>query len=376
MPAHMNDVADRLRNQQKALAEFGLLAFRSTDLDEILCRATELVAEGLDVKLAKVLELLPGGDRLLVRAGVNWHPGVVGRVTFGAGKDSPAGHALLHNEPVVSADLDSEGRFEIPQVLIDHGVRSMINVVIAGEDAPFGVLEVDTPTLRTFDDDDIAFLQSYANLLAAAVDRHRSHRALQDSVHEQWVLIQELEHRVKNMLGLVQALAGQTTAEDAGARFFQEKLVERLQALARAENLVFEDHAQELDLRRLAEKSLEPFEEKGARFSIDGPPLALPARHGRIMALVLHELGTNSAKYGSLSVPGGLVRIGWTGGNPGGEVRFSWVESGGPAVRAPIREGFGTRLLTSLTRYELDADVSLDHTAGGLRYELSFRVEA
>ena len=83
--------AERLRRQQQSLAEFGLLAFRSNDLDEILNRAAELVSEGLDVKHVKVLELLPGGEDLLVRAGVGWHPGVVGRTTFGADHHSPAG---------------------------------------------------------------------------------------------------------------------------------------------------------------------------------------------------------------------------------------------------------------------------------------------
>src|SRR5690606_31763482 len=183
-------VAKRLRQQQKSLADFGLFAFRTAELDAILQRATELVAEGLDVRMTKVLELLPGGERLLVRAGVNWKPGVVGHLTIGADHESPAGFALICNAPVVSSDTDRETRFRIPEVMREHGVRSMVNVPIVGAERPFGVLEVDTPEKRDFSDDDIAFLLTYANLLAAAVDRHRANDALEAGSREQKVLIQ------------------------------------------------------------------------------------------------------------------------------------------------------------------------------------------
>lgn len=369
-------IADRLRNQQKALADFGLFAFRSTDLDEILHRATELVAEGLDVRMAKVLELLPGGDELLVRAGVNWKPGVVGNATLGAGADSPAGYALRRDEPVISHDVSKETRFKIPQMMIEHGIRSMVNVVIAGEDAPFGVLEVDAPQKRSFDEDDVAFLQTYANMLAAAVDRNRAHKSLESGVREQKMLVRELQHRVKNILGLVQSLANQTSAVDEGARTFRETFVGRLQALARAENLSFEDHAQEMDMAQLVDRSVEPFRRARDAFEVGGPSLRLPARCGRIMGLVVHELGTNATKHGALTAPGGQVRIAWRVDEAGNERRvdFSWTETGGPEVRRTGREGFGTRLLTALVSYEMDGEAALDHAQEGLRYRLQFAV--
>jgi hypothetical protein len=91
-----NTTAERLRRQGSTLAEFGLHAFRADDLDQLLHRAAELVADGIGVRRAKVLELMPGGKELLIRAGVNWDPGVVGNVRFGADGDSPAGYALIH----------------------------------------------------------------------------------------------------------------------------------------------------------------------------------------------------------------------------------------------------------------------------------------
>lgn len=366
---------ERLRRQQAALARFGLHAFRGGDLDELLHRAAELVSEGLDVKFVKVLELLPSGRELLIRAGVNWRPGVVGEAIFGADEGSPGGHALARGKPVISPDVATETRFSIPKVLIEHGVRSMVNVVIAGKDGPFGVLEVDAPRRRDFDEDDIAFLSNYANLLAAAIDRHRAHHDLEAADREQKVLIRELAHRVKNMLGLVQSLAKQTTAEEPAARAFRETFVGRLQALARAENLVFEDHAQEVDLAQLAPRALEPFErDRRDGIEIDGPALRLPARSGRILGLVLHELATNATKHGALSTSEGRVRLSWrveaTVGGP--QVRLRWKEEGGPAVAAPARRGFGTRLLGTLAGYELDGQATLDHAPDGVVYELVF----
>ena len=107
-------------------------------MDSLLQEASELVSEATGVELVKVLELLPDRDTMLVRAGVNWGPGVVGRATFGAHRDFPAGNALQEDKPVISPDTDTEDRFEIPKLLTAHGVRSMVNVVISGEKSSVG----------------------------------------------------------------------------------------------------------------------------------------------------------------------------------------------------------------------------------------------
>ena len=378
MQSHDQTSAERLRKQQRALAEFGLHAFRSRDLDAILHEACVLVGEGLDVKLTKVLELLPDGNELLVRAGVNWRPGVVGVAKLGGDRDSPGGYALRTDGPVLTADVATETRFRIPQVLAEHGVKSMVNVIIVGEDVPFGVLEVDATRPRSFDEDDITFLENCANLLAAAIDRHRAHRAEEEAASEQRMLAQELAHRVKNMLGLAQALVAQTVADEPAGRALRESVLGRLQALSRAEELLFEDHARVLDLAELAERALEPFEGAAGRLVVDGPSLLLPARSGRILSLVLHELATNATKHGAFSTPEGTVRLSWTAEptEQGSRVRLSWVEDGGPAVQPPERRGFGTRLLTALAEYELDGNVELNHRSSGLHYELVFAEHA
>jgi two-component sensor histidine kinase len=374
MQGQEDKAADQLRRQQKALAEFGLEAFRSSDLDAILRHACELVAGGLGVKLAKVLELLPDGGALLIRAGINWKPGVVGVVILGADLDSPPGYALRTDAPVYSPDTGTETRFRIPPVLVEHGVRSMVNVIIAGEGQPFGVLEVDATRPRPFGQDDIAFLSNCANLLAAAIDRHKVHGALEQALREQRTLAQELAHRVKNMLGLVQALTAQAAAEEPSARALRDTLIGRLRALAGAEGLLFEDHQRTVDLAELAKRVLNPFEGAAGRLVIDGAPLHLPARNGRTLSLVLHELAANATKYGALSARDGVARLSWAAERRGWEVtvHLRWEESGGPAVQQSARRGFGTKLLTVLAEYELDGRAELNRKSSGLTYDLTF----
>jgi len=171
------DEADRSASlrQQTVLARFGELALRSDNLDEILTEACRLVGEALGTDLAKVMELQADGTSLSVRAGVGWKPGVVGEVTLKATDDSSEGHALKTGEPMISPDIATETRFTYAPFLIAHGVRAVANVVIIGGQGrpPFGVLQIDSRTPRWFTDTDTAFLRSYANLLAAAVDRLR-----------------------------------------------------------------------------------------------------------------------------------------------------------------------------------------------------------
>ncbi|MDQ2804298.1 MAG: ATP-binding protein [Pseudomonadota bacterium] len=165
----------KLLRQQTILARFGEFALKSDDLDAILTEACRLVGQALGTDLAKVMELQGDGATLLVRAGVGWKPGVVGKVTLKATEDTSEGHALKTGEPMVSPDIDRETRFTYPPFLTDNGVKAVANVLIIGgkDRQSFGILQIDSREPRQFTSDDIVFLRSYANLLAAAVDRLR-----------------------------------------------------------------------------------------------------------------------------------------------------------------------------------------------------------
>jgi signal transduction histidine kinase len=175
-----------LLRQQTALARFGELALRSDDLGEILTEACRLAGEALGTDLAKVVELQEDGKTLVVRAGVGWKPGVVGVATITAEDDTSEGHAILTGEPMISPDIATETRFRYSQFLIDNNVRAVANVlIISGQGKPpFGILQIDSRVPRQFTESDTLFLRSYANLIAAAVDRLRLRLALEERVAE------------------------------------------------------------------------------------------------------------------------------------------------------------------------------------------------
>ncbi len=202
-----------LLRQQTILAKFGELALKSHDLGEILTEACRLVGDALDTDLAKIVELQDDGHTLLVRAGVGWKPGVVGKVTIQAGDDTSEGLALKTGEPMISPDIGKETRFTYPPFLTENGVRAVANVVIIGgkDRPPFGILQVDSREPRQFTGEDTVFLRSYANLVAAAVDRlrvmedvregeerlRRSHEALEERVIERTRELVEANNKLR-----------------------------------------------------------------------------------------------------------------------------------------------------------------------------------
>lgn len=161
--------------QQAVLAQFEELALASNSLDVILTEACRLVGKALGTDLAKVMELQEDGIILLVRAGVGWKPGVVGIATVRATDDTSERHALETGQPMISHDIVAETRFTYPPFLTENGVRAVANVTINGGQGrpPFGILEIDSRKPRWFSGDNVTFLRTFANLLAAAVDRLR-----------------------------------------------------------------------------------------------------------------------------------------------------------------------------------------------------------
>jgi GAF domain-containing protein len=137
--------------------------------------ALAVVTKNLVVEYGKIFELQPDGRSLLLRSGVGWKDGLVGRATIQL--DSPAGCTLASGKPVMLEDLLSEAHFNEPQLLREHGVKSGVTVIIHGREWPFGVLGVDTTKQRTFTEDDVSFLQAVANVLATAIERRRSDEA-------------------------------------------------------------------------------------------------------------------------------------------------------------------------------------------------------
>ncbi|MDB5361927.1 MAG: hypothetical protein JWO51_3224 [Rhodospirillales bacterium] len=165
-------------HQQALLAELGHIAMLDVTLDDLLSEACRLTALGLGIQYCKALEYQPDEGRFLVRAGVGWHEGVVGHATIGADLASPAGYAFQTGRPVISNHLAEEERFRTPDLLVEHNIQRAINVILDGQDPPFGVLEADSPTDGDFTERDLAFLEAVANLLGMAVQRHRANEEI------------------------------------------------------------------------------------------------------------------------------------------------------------------------------------------------------
>ena len=231
----LRELHQRVR-QQELLAELGVAALKGTPFPELLDFTARLAADGLRADFSKVMEHLPAENRLVIRAGIGWPPGIVGETRVGADLASPAGFALKTGKPVISNHLENEERFRTPELLVEHGVRRAMNVILQGDGTAFGVLEVDSRDEGEFGEHDIAFLQGAANLLGMAIERQRIEGSLRAAVEQREILMQELDHRVSNSLQLVMSMlhlqAG--TAEDANVRRHLQDASNRIAAIARA----------------------------------------------------------------------------------------------------------------------------------------------
>ncbi|HEV2673873.1 MAG TPA: ATP-binding protein [Aliidongia sp.] len=161
-------------HQQALLAELGHIALTDVPLDALLHEACRLTALGLGIQFCKALEYQADEGRFLVRAGVGWHEGVVGHATVGADLASPAGYAFQTHRPVISNHLAEEERFRTPELLVEHDIQRAINVILDGQEPAFGVLEADSQSAGDFTERDLSFLESVANLLGMAMQRHRA----------------------------------------------------------------------------------------------------------------------------------------------------------------------------------------------------------
>jgi signal transduction histidine kinase len=189
--------------QQNAVAQLSQRALEGRDLAALLKDAVELIPQVLEVEYCSVIELLLDGNALFLRAGAGWKEGYVGHAKSIAGRESPAGFALSSNSPVVSEDLAAETRFRKPPLLLDHGVVSAVTVIIHGRGKPYGALGAYTVKRRKFINDDVHFLQSVANVLAAVIDRRQlEEELLAISNREQRRIGQDLHD------GLCQQLVG------------------------------------------------------------------------------------------------------------------------------------------------------------------------
>ncbi|MEO7171094.1 MAG: HWE histidine kinase domain-containing protein, partial [Sphingomonas sp.] len=189
----------------------------------------------------------------------------------------------------------------------------------------------------------------------------------------QELLIAELNHRVRNILGVIRGLIRQSQPTDEAVKDFVRVVDGRIHALARAHNQITDDHWGPAPMQALIDAEAAAFVDERERVISQGDPVLLNPQAYSTMALVVHELVTNSTKYGSLSVPGGEVRIAWHR-NEAGDLVLLWSESGGPPVQAPARKGFGTTIIDRSVPYDLGGAAGIEYKPDGV--EARFRIPA
>ena len=361
--------------QQEILAELGVTALQGADFDKLLVDTARLTAEGLRAEFCKVLEQVPSENRLLVRAGVGWDEGIVGKASIGADLASPAGFALRTGKPVISNHLENEERFRTPEILEQHGIRRAMNVILQGDGRPFGVLEVDSRSEDEFVEHDLAFLQGAANILGMAIERERHGRNLEVALDRHKVLLKEMSHRVKNSLMIVTSML-QLQARSIGdppLTSHLEEAANRVLAVARAHDQLFQgSDIERLDLGKYVEGICKDLDDSVSHCVIRAEvqyEIDTSADRAISAALVVNELIANAAKHAYR-------------GRQGGEIQVTIAGAGDDKVSISVRDegtglpqdfdlgrpkGLGMRIVTTFVE-QLKGTLEIRHHKPGAEF--------
>jgi two-component sensor histidine kinase len=368
--------------QQEILAELGVQALQGKPFHDLLDQTARLTAEGMEAEFCKVLEYIPAENRFLVRAGVGWQEGIVGVATIGADLESPSGFALRTGKPVISNHLENEQRFRTPELLLEHGIRRAMNVILQGEGSPYGVLEVDSRSEGEFGEHDIAFLQGAANILGMAIERQRYERHLKAALDRHQVLLKEISHRVKNSLQIVSSMLHlqASTADDEGITAQLADASSRVSAVGRAyERLAYDGDVENIDLRTYLQAVCADAMNASCncKLHFDGADgIWLYADRAISLALIVNELVTNAVKH---AFPNGheghiFVRLVRQDAN----TALVSVRDDGiglpPDFDLSMSKGLGMRIVAALAK-QLGADISRPSQVEGNEFVVSVPCE-
>ena len=245
------------------------------------------------------------------------------------------------------------------RALMERGTAATLEEKIVLADGPHVFLSTKTPQRDASG--------AVVGLVGASIDITDRKRGEE----RQKLLIRELNHRVKNTLATVQAIAAQTLRGAESDREARRAFEARLLALSNAHNVLTRESWDGAAIDEIVATALAPHRAAGDdRFAVAGPAIRLAPKAALALAMALHELATNAAKYGALSVRDGRVHVEWSVGQDEGEMRFSlrWRESGGPAVVPPQRRGFGSRLIERGLSLELGGRAAIEFLPSGLSY--------
>ena len=299
--------------QQAALSNFGMEALKSSSVANLLDEGAKTAALGMRASLSKILEYRTVENDLLIRAGVGWRAGVIGEVAFGADLESPAGFAFHTGSPVISNHLEGEEQFRTPQLMIEHGVKRAINVLITYGGGRWGILEVDSSSAGEFEAADLAFLQGLANFIGVALDRQAAEDRLSQALDYQKLLVQEASHRVKNSLAILSSMLT-LKAKSSKTPNVADALgdaSDRVIAVSRTHDRLWREAGSDtinlgallIDLCESLSNQLETLDIRCSSQEVEASP-----DHAVSFALLVTELVTNAAKH-AYDATGGSVSV-------------------------------------------------------------------
>lgn len=337
----VQDISQRKRAERKvaALLELGDRLRDATEIGEVVTAASTILGTTLGGDRAgyAVIDQHNGSfavNHAWVADGIAPFTGVHDLGQFGATIGALASGRVLAIEDISADDDLTTDR----AVYAAMATRAQIMVPLIRRGELVGVLFVHSAGARSWTGAEINFARNVADRTYAAIAKLHAEA-------EQRMLNEELSHRLKNTLAMVQAIASQTL-KDVTDRDAVEALTSRIFALSTAHDILMQDNWAATSLGHVAQGVL-ALHGQGEQISIDGPTVPLSPRAGLSVSLLLHELATNAAKYGALSQAGGQVSVSWRVETQDDRqvVTLDWVEAGGPAVVEPARKGFGSRLI-------------------------------
>jgi PAS domain S-box-containing protein len=307
--------------------------------EELLRRQADLLDQSYDAILAL---------RIDGRGIVYWNRGAERLYGYTAAEaEGRRTHELLQTRaPIPIGDIDAQ---------VVHGgswFGELTHTTRDGRD-----IVVESHICRVSYDDDIYALETNRDISERKHHEEREH-----------LLMREMNHRAKNMLGLVQAIARQTAT--GNSEDFIERFSERIQSLSANQELLVRNEWKGVEVGSLVGAQLAHFADLiGSRVTARGPTLRLKAAGAQAVGLALHELATNAGKYGALSTETGRVDIRW--GTDDDTFTIDWVERDGPPVSPPERRGFGTVVMKEMTERSLDGKVDLEYAPSGVTWRLT-----
>jgi two-component sensor histidine kinase/putative methionine-R-sulfoxide reductase with GAF domain len=371
---------DRVREYQRVIEALSRIGPQALSSQQLMQHVTAQVSRATMIPRTKVLRYRAEKGDLLIEAGVGWRPGVVGNATLAVDYKSPAGRAFQTGAPVTIEDIRDTDEFRNPELLREHGIISIINVPVLINGATWGVLEADSTQPGSFDQWDVSFLSTIANImgvclgLANANAKHVESAA--DLVRQEAqfdMRLRELQHRIKNNLQIVVAFLSRRTRElPQDVREALSAATMRIQAIALAHdllsvgretsNVAFDDYLRSLcaniDPQR-TDVTIEVAAEK-ATIPIDR---AVPA------GLIVNELVTNSIKY-AFGNGGGLIRVYFATSSNHSEARVT-VEDNGKGMKLPPNKGLGLSLVEGFAQ-QIQGRVEYVHVEAGSKTTFCF----